>query len=483
LIVILIIAIFLRFDHLKTAPPGLYPDEAIDGNNAVEVAETGHFQPFYIEDNGREGLYVNILAVMFKLWPIYEPWMIRLPAAIAGVLTVLGLYLLVDALAGPALGLLAAFLIATSFWHINFSRIGFRAILAPLLLTWALYLFLKALRAARANIAIIYAALAGIVYGLGFYTYIAYRVTPLLFLLFIPFFRRTPRFWKLTAMFLITTIIVALPIGWYFLKHPADFFGRTSEISVTNTGNPVGLFLENIGITSLMFNFRGDSNWRHNLSGAPELFFPVGIMFLVGFVLSIIALTRRRGQNENETTNGSNRFTLWLMFVWFALAIIPEAASDEGIPHALRAILVIPPVMYFAALGGVKFYNLVKKYWSAHAAETLAIITLVAIGVAAYGKYFLEWAPNPNVAGAFNTDYVAIGREINALPASTPKYVVVEAGGVPIRGLPTPVETTMFITKSFTSADAAAANIHYLLPNETSTIPHGTPTSSVFYIE
>ena len=85
---ILIIAIFLRFYHFTTTPPGLYPDEAMDGNNAVEVAETNHFQVFYPEDNGREGLYVNIIAVILKAWPIYEPWIIRLPAAIAGVLTV-----------------------------------------------------------------------------------------------------------------------------------------------------------------------------------------------------------------------------------------------------------------------------------------------------------------------------------------------------------------------------------------------------------
>jgi hypothetical protein len=40
---ILIIAIFLRFYHFNTIPPGLYPDEAMDGNNAVEAAETNHF--------------------------------------------------------------------------------------------------------------------------------------------------------------------------------------------------------------------------------------------------------------------------------------------------------------------------------------------------------------------------------------------------------------------------------------------------------
>src|SRR5580704_15389451 len=125
LVGILIIATFLRFYHLTTTPPGLYPDEAIDGNNAAEVAQTGHFQVFYPDDNGREGLYVNIIAVILKFFPIHEPWIIRLPAAVAGVLTVWGLYLLCAEIFSAEVGLLAAFLLATSFWHINFSRIGF----------------------------------------------------------------------------------------------------------------------------------------------------------------------------------------------------------------------------------------------------------------------------------------------------------------------------------------------------------------------
>src|SRR5579871_6189078 len=117
LVGILIIATFLRFYHFTNTPPGLYPDEAMDGNNAAEVADTGHYQVFYTEDNGREGLYVNMVAVLLQFFHApHEPWVVRLPAAIAGVLTVLALYLLVEELFGFEMGLLAAFLLATSFW-------------------------------------------------------------------------------------------------------------------------------------------------------------------------------------------------------------------------------------------------------------------------------------------------------------------------------------------------------------------------------
>ncbi len=481
---ILIIAIFLRFYHFTTTPPGLYPDEAMDGNNAVQAAETNHFQVFYPEDNGREGLYVNIIAVFLKVWPIYEPWVIRLPAAVAGVLTVWGLYLLVAELFGNGPGLLASFLLATSFWGVIFSRIGFRAILAPLMLIGALWLLIKAFRSGNRRVAIIYTILAGIIYGLGFYTYIAYRVTPILFLLFIPFFRKSNGFWKRTVLFLLTTFIVAAPLGWYFATTPGSFFGRTAEISVTSAANPAYDFAVNIMKEALMFNFHGDNNWRQNISGAPELFLPVGILFLLGIALGIYFLIRR-ARKKHITAENEKLFPLFgilLTFAWLIFGILPAAASDEGIPHALRSILALAPALIFAALGGVWLYRAIKKYLNAAVAKTLTIIFIAIVSVFGYYDYFVVWAQNPNVPGAFSANYVDIGRQINALPASTPKYVVVNAGGVLARGIPVPAETTMFITHSFTAADAAAANIHYLLPNQTDQIPAETPRADIFYI-
>jgi hypothetical protein len=81
------------------------------------------------------------------------------------------------------------------------------------------------------------------------------------------------------------------------------------------------------------------------------------------------------------------------------------------------------------------------------------------------------WAPNPNTAAAFNADYVAIGRQINALPVEVPKYVVVQANGVPVNSIPMPAETVMFITDTYNQAGQTAKNVHYVLPGEESAIP------------
>ena len=58
LIAIIIIASFLRLYNLMPLnnilfPPGLYPDEAMNGNNAQEAIDTGNFKFFYPENFGR----------------------------------------------------------------------------------------------------------------------------------------------------------------------------------------------------------------------------------------------------------------------------------------------------------------------------------------------------------------------------------------------------------------------------------------------
>src|SRR3989344_8345251 len=67
LVIILIIASFLRLHNLTELPPGLYPDEAMNGNNAVEALETGNFKAFYPENFGRVGLFINIQSGLIGL--------------------------------------------------------------------------------------------------------------------------------------------------------------------------------------------------------------------------------------------------------------------------------------------------------------------------------------------------------------------------------------------------------------------------------
>jgi hypothetical protein len=588
LIIILIIAVFLRLYNITETPPGLYPDEAIYANNGVEAWETGNFKVFYPENNGREGLWPNIVG-FFAVKFGHEPWAPRSVAAIFGILTVLGVYLLAKELFhenpkhearspkqyqnsnvqnqkrfrilnfknwnlfrisdlefrishGEKIALLSSFFLAVSFWHILFSRIGFRAIMAPMFLTWSLYFLLKSLNQVKNKFQIlslrgisrretnskfqtdpnaqnskfqkfrildfgfwILPLLAGAVYGLGFHSYIAYRATPLLILIIFVLYWfsilrtsdvpnidgnnfRTSDVQKLnftrkkillsTFYFLLSTVIVAAPLGLYFIEHPQDFFGRTTQVSIFTSPTPLKDLGMNIIKTAGMFNFVGDWNWRHNFAGRPQLFWPVGILFLIGVFLVIKSLIQNsKFKIQNDNSKLKNKFAFWILLTWIITTALPVVISNEGLPHALRAILMVPPVFILAGLGGVWLYEKALTKIRNNT-KVLKLILLSAfcfllslLVVEAYTAYFILWGKNYNVQGAFSADYVKSARELNSLPKTLPKYVVVEASGVDVRGIPMPAQTVMFITDTFTPEKQKEKNLYYVLPKDINRIP------------
>jgi 4-amino-4-deoxy-L-arabinose transferase-like glycosyltransferase len=491
LFLVLLVALFFRFYNLTSIPPGLYPDEAMNGNNALEALATKNFKVYYEENNGREGLFINIQALFLALIQKNEPYVLRLPSAIFGFITVLGIYFFVLELFkniknyklekinekeeiknskikfNEKVALLSAFFLGTSFWHINFSRIGFRAILAPFFLVWALYLILKSL---NNNYQKILAFFAGIFFGLGFYTYIAYRVMILIFIPILWFYfkeaklkNKLKEFYLAKIIFVLGMVLIALPIGWYYLNNPEDFFGRTSQISVFNSSSPIKDLILNIFKTLFMFNFVGDFNWRHNLSGRPELDVLVGVLFVIG----ILILLKNRKNSEIQFIN-------YILFGWFSLAMLPVVISNEGIPHALRAILMVIPAVIFAAIAGIIIYEKLILLKNKKTINIIFGIFLVVVFLNTYYAYFVLWANNKNTYDAFSSNYVELGKILNSLPQNLPKYVLVEASGVEVRGIPMPAQTTMFITNTFLPQNQKAKNIFYILPQDKDKIPEGS---------
>ena len=185
LFLIFIIAIFFRFWNITNTPPGLYPDEAMNGNNALEANATSEYKIFYPENNGREGFFINIQAISLSIFGNY-PWALRIVSALFGIFTVLGIFFLIKAIfpKKSIIALTATFMLAASFWHINFSRISFRAIMVPFCLVWSFYFIILAWQKRKVWPALI----SGIFFGLGFHTYIAFRFAPFLALVLIIYY-------------------------------------------------------------------------------------------------------------------------------------------------------------------------------------------------------------------------------------------------------------------------------------------------------
>lgn len=468
----------------------------MNGSNALEALEigplSGGFKVFYPENNGREGLFINLQAMLVALFGITEPWVLRLASAFFGVITVVGVYaFLKESLKNHRkrewIALAGSFLLAISFWHVNFSRIGFRAIMASAFLTWSLFFLLKWFnREKNPEFGIknwIPPIIAGIVYGLGFYSYIAYRATPLLLLALGIYwwvknkdavFRQ--RLLRAAGLFAISAIIVMLPLISYFFSNPADFFGRTTQVSVFSAPSPLGDLAKNIGLTAGMFFLFGDGNWRHNISGAPQLFWPVAVLFLGGIFWGARSLFKKEEYSTEKEQEGG---LFWISFWWLAVASLPVVISNEGIPHALRAIIMIPPAFFLAALGVVKIYAFLSRYVGNKAIVITSFLAGLLL-IQGYISYFIVWAKNPHVADAFSSRYVDIGRQIKETHPSLKKYVVVNADGVLVRGIPMPAQTVMFISDTFTESKKTAKNVFYVIEEEEKDIPSD---ALVFYLE
>ncbi|MCH8741834.1 hypothetical protein IH779_02945 [Patescibacteria group bacterium] len=491
LLAILLIASFFRLWQLDTIPPGLYPDEAINGNEAL----SNPWKVFYPENNGREGLFINLIFLSFSIFGI-SIWSLKIVPAVIGILTVLGLYLLtkeifqntldsrrtskrvVYKIQATSIALFSSFFLAISFWHINFSRIDFRAILLPLLSVFAFYFLFRGFRTKK----IFYFIISGIFFGLGFHTYISYRfivlLLPIVLISFWFIYQREglqKQFLVFSFLLLVFTFIVALPIGVYFLQNPQDLVSRASHITVFAQDNPVKAFLVSFVSHLGMFNISGDFNWRHNFSGSPQFFWPIGILFLAGFIFSIkeflkffktknfTLYTSRLPEPAAQAAGGQAYF---ILLSWLFIMLLPGVLTYEGVPHALRVIGIIPAVYIFAGIGGWLLYEKIKQV--IHNRKLFFVfcsLFLIFVTFAAFNKYFYSWAKNPNVEGAFTKKFVQIGNLLNSIPLDAQKYVIVNESGVLVPlldGLPMPAQTVMFIE----STKFGKPESIYLLPKD-----------------
>jgi len=454
LIFVLGISAFFRLWQLDLIPPGLYPDVAINGNDALESLRTDSFKVFYPDNFGREGLFMWLLALSLLVFGI-SIWSIKIVAAIFGILTILGLYLLIKELFklvnskqltvnSEFIALLSSFFLATSFWHTLFSRIGFRAILLPFILVFAFYFLFRGFRTQKIWSFIV----SGIFFGLGFYTYISYRfiilLLPLILLCWFFVYQKQnlqKKFILHTSYFILLIFIIALPIALYFFQNPQDFIGRAAPISVFSAENPIKEFGKSLILHLGMFNFHGDPNWRHNFAGSPMLPWSLGILFLIGVIFSIKELIFSI-KNKSCLLLTVN----CLLLGWFFVMLLPGILTYEGIPHSLRVIGVIPVVYIFVGLGAWWSYEKLKLIIkNRKALIALCIFFLLAIGYSEFDKYFFNWGKHPKVAEAFTKKYADIGYYLNSLPGDVQKYVIVNERGVPLYGISIPAQSPMFI--------------------------------------
>ena len=437
---ILALAAFFRFYLIKQMPGGLFPDEAANGLDINNIFR-GHIQPFFGRGNGREALFFYIEAASVWLFG-HGVWQLHLASATIGVLSVLGAYFFTARLFDKKTALLAAFLMAVNAWHTVLSRTAFRAILVPLFTSFAFYFIARIIQAKSRKEEIWSAVFAGAFLAGGIYTYIAYRVLAAALVFFAAVLliadRKQDFFWwkKYQRAFFIAVvsgIIVFSPLAYYFAKHPGSFAGRASQVSVfnkdLNRGHLLATELSVAKKTVLGFFTRGDLNWRQNVSGDPFLpplvspFFGVAMLVIIWLSLKFIWQAFSGKQNNSHL-----KYLVLMALFWFMA--IPELATDEGIPHGLRLIGVIPMVFTISAVGIIYCCKAVLKLWHPKWMEYLYMLVFVlflaTIALQSYEAYFVYAYNSPQNFAAFRSDLTTVSDYLNRHPDRAHTFLVLD---------------------------------------------------------
>jgi len=455
IILIVFLAFFVRIYDIESFPPGIYPDEAVNGMDAVNANESHNWKAFYENNNGREGLFINLIALGFGLFGV-SIITLKIWSILFGTFTVLGMIFLGEKLfKSRRAGITAGFLTATSFWAINFSRIGFRAIMLPFVLVWSFFFLIRGIQNKKISDYIF----AGIFFGLGLHTYISFRIAPLILIaLLIASVLSYKKFliihWKGIISFCIATIIISSPMLIDFYNHPEHFSGRTDQVSVfnpeINKGNLPLTLGKSFGLTLIQFNFWGDQNWRHNLPAWPEIFPTIGIFFLVGIIYFIFDFFRLLWKRIYKGERNKRFVLVSLILSWFFVMILPSAISFEGLPHALRSIGTMPVALLLAvfSLEAVfKWSEKIEKENYKRIIWILLIIIIIGSGFWTVKMYFIDWGKSVEVHSAFDEKYMNMSNYINGLPKENFKYVIDNGPGIQMEdGLQASAEVVKLFT-------------------------------------
>jgi len=416
--IILAAGFYFRFAALDAYPPDMTSDHVEKARDAQAIWEG--YRPVFLPNNGgREVAHFYFLALLKELTGLPSDFvLLKIATGIEGLLGILAAWWLgraffkdEDPAFANAVGLIAAGLIAVSYWQIMLSRLGLRIVLTPLLISLQFIFFSRALRYNRRWDYI----LTGLLLGAGMYCYQALRIAPILIVIgvFLALVLRA-RSWRTARSYLLNFVVIVVvalavfaPLGRYMIEQPGAFWSRTSGrlfgealIDVTDpvTGivskrpseptdklaalqNNMRFFFTNLQRSLLMFNFHGDTAWvTGNSSAAPELDTITGALFILGLGAWLVRMFRRRDPAD------------WAVPCGIVVMLFPTALSlayTTEVPSATRASGALPFVYLLAGFAAVL---ILRQAWRALRAPLLRIaivagVALIAYNIAAQNTY------------------------------------------------------------------------------------------------
>lgn len=386
LLLVVFFAAFIRFDKLSVNPPALFADEVDIGYQVKSFLSTGrdyYGNPFPLQfrsfSDVRTALPIYATIIVSRLPGISIDTAIRLTPAIFSLLSILGIYFLVNQLFAvfnlakkqnsSSPGLWASLFLAVTPWHFTYSRMAFELSMLFAFFTWGLLFYFLSLNFKKSSLLLLSSA---VLLGLMPMVYSTAKLS----ILFIPFLilslpaKLRPKLFSrdnlLFHLILIIPLVLVILNGGASQRFfelaiytdptlaPEVNFSRQTDLGpnliVGSSPNiesklahnrPLMIltaFTKNIfGPVSFNYLFvAGDRNLRHAVSGWGMLLKLMVIPLLFGIYLVF-------RQKENHLT----RFLLILVL----LAILPSALTRDGATHSSRTFLLLLPLTITIAIG------------------------------------------------------------------------------------------------------------------------------------
>jgi hypothetical protein len=429
LLVILGVAAFFRLYRLAAIPDEMTSDHVEKILDARDVA-TGHFHVFFPHNGGREAFQFYLVPVVAWLFGTGFGFVtLKLATALEALALVLLMVRLGHRVVDRETGLLAAALLAISWWHTLLGRLGLRGVLTPLVFSLLLVDLVQGIRTGERRAWL----WAGVWLGCGVYAYQALRLAPAVAILAFAIAVAGPlaraamararrrdalalrpvaaRTVSRQGRNLLCALLVALAIWVPMLRYWHDSPGELWRRVVTRATNqetailgpPLQVLAGNVVGALGMFTVKGDRSWFASVPGAPVLDPVTGALLVLGVLAWLVRLAVRR--------DPADAFVLAAGLVMLLPSALALAFPIEN-PHTTRASGAIPVVFLLTAwplalLLQVGRATLGRIPGSLVAGAVIALLLAVA-AAANYQRYFVEYdqsyrgrAPNPAaIAGA-----------------------------------------------------------------------------------
>ena len=365
LIVIFVIAIFLRFYKLGTFRC-LNWDEASFGYNAYSILKTGRDEygvklPLQFKSVGdyKAPLYIYLSVPVIKVLGLNEFSVRFMPAFLGSLCIILFYFLTKELFNKERIGLIAALMLAISPWHLQFTKAGADVGVGTFFTLLGIYGFIKGTKGSKWGYLFSAVGFAGSIYS-----YFAERLFVPLVALFLLFcFKKEIKKTKnnfliaiLAGLLLIVPIVPSLVSGGHeekILKTTIFGYQRSDEYIQKIKEEDKSVVLYSLYHTDIFENGWGALNHYFNHFSPSFLFsegveedprqfiFNMGMLYLFDIPLILIGIYQIIRKKEKY---------LMIIVAWLLIAPIP-AAITKDLVSARRSFNMIYPLLIISAYG------------------------------------------------------------------------------------------------------------------------------------